>query len=136
MGASVQPNHKKYSRCAPAILMQGILQPGVKKLSFLGEWISQDPLENYFGKQLARGGCCDNPTLKESLHNVVAICAQQSLELDRMKGIAGERDVSLMTALLIMTALHFLSAKDNNLDISLNIQCNNYMQLSRVISNN
>ena len=52
------------------------------KLFFLSERISQDPLENYFGKQRACGGPCDNPSLKECLQNAVAIRAQGSLELD------------------------------------------------------
>ena len=58
-------------------------QPG---LSILSERVSQDPLENYFGMQRARGGRCDNPTLKESLQNAVAIRAQRSMELDRVQG--------------------------------------------------
>ena len=56
------------------------------KLFLLSERISQDPLENYFGKQRARGGRCDNPSLKECLQNAVAIRAQGSLELDRVRG--------------------------------------------------
>ena len=63
-----------------------LLRPGTERLSLLSERISQDPLENYFGMQRARGGRCDNPTLKESLQNAVAIRAQRSLELDRVQG--------------------------------------------------
>ena len=55
-------------------------------LYFLSERISQDPLENYFGKQRSRGRRSDNPTVKESLQNAVAIRAQKSLELDRVQG--------------------------------------------------
>ena len=61
-------------------------QPGGGSLFFLSERISQDPLENYFGQQRARGGRCDNPTIKECLQNAVAIRAQHSLELDRVQG--------------------------------------------------
>ena len=61
-------------------------QPGEERLTLLSERFSQDPLENYFGKQRARGGRCDNPTLKESLQNAVAIRAQRSMELDRVQG--------------------------------------------------
>lgn len=61
-------------------------QTGEEKLSLLSERVSQDPLENYFGMQRARGRRCDNPTLKESLQNAVAICAQRSLELDQVQG--------------------------------------------------
>lgn len=60
-------------------------QPG-EDLFFLSERITQDPLENYFGKQRARGGRCDNPCLKECLQNAVAIRAQRSMNLDRVQG--------------------------------------------------
>ena len=60
-------------------------QPG-DKLFLLSERISQDPLENYFGKQRSRGGRCDNPCFKECLQNAVAIRAQRSLDLDRVRG--------------------------------------------------
>ena len=55
-------------------------------LFLLSERISQDPLENYFGKQRSRGGRCDNPCIKECLHNAAAIRAQKSMELDRVQG--------------------------------------------------
>ena len=61
-------------------------QPNSEGLFFLSERISQDPLENYFGKQRARGGRCDNPTVKECLKSAVAIRAQRSLNLDRVQG--------------------------------------------------
>ena len=61
-------------------------QPGSVGLFLLSEHVSQDPLENYFEKQCARGGRCDNPTVQDALKNVVAIRAQQSLELDRVQG--------------------------------------------------
>lgn len=51
-------------------------QAGEERLSLLSERVSQDPLENYFGMQRARGHRCDNPTLKESLQNAVAIRAR------------------------------------------------------------
>ena len=59
-------------------------QPG--NLFLLSERICQDPLENYFGQQRARGGRCDNPTVKEALQNAVAIRAQHSIQLDRVQG--------------------------------------------------
>ena len=61
-------------------------QLGSVGLFLLSEHVSQDPLENYFGKQRARGGRCDNPTVQDVLKNAVAIRAQQSLELDRVQG--------------------------------------------------
>lgn len=61
-------------------------QPGAEGLFLLSERITQDPLENYFGKQRSRGRRCDNPNLKECLQNSVTIRAQKSLELDRVQG--------------------------------------------------
>ena len=60
--------------------------PRNETLALLSERLSQDPLENYFGIQQARGQRCNNPTLQESLQNAVAIRAQHSLELDRVQG--------------------------------------------------
>ena len=60
--------------------------PGRENLFFLSERITQDPLENYFGMQRARGRRCDNPSLKECLQNAVAIRAQRSLDLDDVQG--------------------------------------------------
>ena len=61
-------------------------QPGSEGLFLLSERISQDPLENYFGKQRARGGRCDNPTIQECMKKAVAIRAQKSLILDKVQG--------------------------------------------------
>ena len=61
-------------------------QPNSDGLFLLSERISQDPIENYFGKQRARGGRCDNPTVHECLKSAVAIRAQRSLEMDRVQG--------------------------------------------------
>ena len=57
-----------------------LTQPGNERVSLLSERVSQDPLENYFGMQRARGRRCDNPTIKESLQNAVAIrvCSNRS----------------------------------------------------------
>ena len=61
-------------------------QPGSPSLFLLSERISQDPLANYFGMQRSRGQRSGNPNIKESLQNAVAIRAQKSLELDRVRG--------------------------------------------------
>ena len=53
---------------------------------FLSERISQDPLENYFGKQRARGGRNDNPTMQQCLHNAAAIRVQKSLATNPIHG--------------------------------------------------
>ena len=63
-----------------------LLQPDSEGLFLLSERVSQDPLENYFGKQRARGGRCDNPSIKECIQNSIAIRAQQSLQLDHVRG--------------------------------------------------
>lgn len=41
---------------------------------FLSERISQDPLENYFGRVCARGGQCKNPTAKDCLVSAQSLC--------------------------------------------------------------
>ncbi len=56
------------------------------KLYLLSERISQDPIENYFGLQRARGGRNENPTLQQCLTNASAIRVQKSQALDPVKG--------------------------------------------------
>ena len=51
-------------------------------LFLLSERFSQDPLENYFGKQRARGGRNENPNLAQSLVNA---SAQSSAVLDPVR---------------------------------------------------
>ena len=55
-------------------------------VTFLSERISQDPLENYFGQQRARGGRNENPTMQQCLHNAAAIRVQKSLATDPVRG--------------------------------------------------
>ena len=69
-----------------AMTKELLSQPGSEDLFVLSERFSQDPLENYFGKQRTRGSRSDNPSFKECLQNAVAIRAQKSLELDRVQG--------------------------------------------------
>ena len=57
-----------------------------ENLFILSERFSQDPLENYFGQQRARGGRSDNPTVQRSLHNVGALRIQKSMALDPVRG--------------------------------------------------
>ena len=56
------------------------------KLFLLSERLSQDPLENYFGKQRAKGERSDNPTVQRALQNAGAIRIQKSLALDPVRG--------------------------------------------------
>ena len=43
--------------------------PGVTGQYLLSERFSQDPLENYFSRQRASGGRCDNPTASNTLNS-------------------------------------------------------------------
>lgn len=52
----------------------------------LSERVSQDPLENYFGQQRARGGRNENPTVQQCVHNAAAIRVQKSLALNPVRG--------------------------------------------------
>ena len=61
-------------------------QASGEKLYVLSEWISQDPLENYFGKQRARGGRNENPNLQQCLHNAAVLRVQKSMALDPVRG--------------------------------------------------
>ena len=54
------------------------LKPG---LFLLTERFNQDPLESYFGKQRARGGRNDNPSVRSFLHNEQAIRVHRSLAI-------------------------------------------------------
>ena len=55
-------------------------------LYFLSERVSQDPIENYFGKQRARGGRNENPNLLQCVHNAAALRVQKSMALDPIRG--------------------------------------------------
>jgi len=55
-------------------------------LFLLSERISQDPLENYFGQQRARGGRNENPNLLQCLNNAAAIRIQKSIATDPVRG--------------------------------------------------
>ena len=57
-----------------------------ESLFLLSERISQDPLENYFGKQRARGGRNENPNLEQCVINAAALRVQGSVALDRVRG--------------------------------------------------
>lgn len=63
-----------------------LLSSNKDDLFLLSERFSQDPLENYFGQQRARGGRSDNPTIQRSLHNASALRVQKSMALDPVRG--------------------------------------------------
>ena len=55
-------------------------------LFILSERISQDPLENYFGKQRARCGRNENPSVVQCVQNARGIRMQVSTSLDPVRG--------------------------------------------------
>ena len=63
-----------------------LLGDGSAGIFLLSERISQDPLENYFGQQRARGGRNENPNLQQCLHNAAAIRVQKSIATDPIRG--------------------------------------------------
>ena len=63
-----------------------LLQDPSQKLYFLSERLSQDPLENYFGQQRARGGRNENPSLHQCVHNAAAVRVQKSMALEAVRG--------------------------------------------------
>ena len=99
-----------------------LTRPGNDKLSLISERLSQDPLENYFGMQRARGRRCANPTIKEFLQNAVAIRAQHSLKLNHVRGIAGENNDCLMVPQKLTTP-HSPSARDHRAYADIILEC-------------
>lgn len=67
-------------------LAQYLLSDNTGDLFLLNERRTQDPLENYFGQQRARGGRNENPNLQQCLYNVAAIRVQKSLASDPVRG--------------------------------------------------
>lgn len=57
-----------------------------KDLFLLSERFSQDPLENYFGRQRARGGRNENANMQQCLMNASALRMQQSGALNPVRG--------------------------------------------------
>ena len=66
--------------------MAKFLLTSSEKVFFLSERLSQDPLENYFGQQRARGGRNENPTLQQCVTNAAALRIQKSFALDPVRG--------------------------------------------------
>ncbi len=60
-------------------------------LYVLSERFSQDPLENYFGKQRQRGGRNENPNLQQCLVNAASLRIQGSPALDPVRGNCRKR---------------------------------------------
>ena len=56
------------------------------EIVLLSEQLSQDPLENYFGQQRARGGRNENPSLHQCVHNAAAVHVQKYMALEAVRG--------------------------------------------------
>ena len=70
-----------------------------KDLFILSERVSQDPLENYFGKQRARGGRNENPTVQQCVHNQLHCVYRNPKLLTLLEVIVVGRDGSFMMSL-------------------------------------
>ena len=64
-------------------------------LFLLSERITQDSLENYFGKQRTRGGRNENPNLKQCKINAAALRVQGSMALDPVRGNCRKRQMDI-----------------------------------------
>jgi hypothetical protein len=65
--------------------------PGTRGKYILSECFTQDPLENYFGQLRARGGRCENPTVKSALDSAQSLRIQKSLALQPVRGNCGRK---------------------------------------------
>lgn len=60
--------------------------PQLKGKYLLSEHLCQDPLENYFGQQRARGGWCQNPTAQACITAAQSLRIQGSLAMVPVRG--------------------------------------------------
>ena len=74
-------------------------------LFLLSEKVSQDPIENYFGRQRARGGRNENPILQKCVHNAAALRLQKSLSLDPVRGNCRRKRLNYSTEIIDSTPL-------------------------------
>ena len=63
--------------------------PGTKFV--LTERFTQDPLEEFFGKQRSFGGQNDNPTIMQFVHNTTSLRVQRSIALEPVCGNCRKR---------------------------------------------
>ena len=80
--------------------------PGVQYI--LSEKLSQDPLENYFGQQRARGGRCDNPTMSDCLHSAQSLRVQRSFALQPVRGNCSKKRKLFQKSPQPLMTLHYL----------------------------
>ena len=77
--------------------------PGV--ICFFSEKLCQDPIESFFGKQRARGGRSDNPTVKQFCENTASLRVQGSAALEPVRGNCGKRKHDSLSSVDIATPL-------------------------------
>jgi len=70
-------------------IVKFLLSQGMKYV--LTERFNQDTVEVLFGQQRARGGRCDNPSVKQFLLNTQAIMVQKSLALGGSSNISSRK---------------------------------------------
>ena len=63
-----------------------LLSQGDEDVFLLSERVSQDPLENYFGQQRARGGRNEHPTMQQCIQNAASLRIQKSFALQPVRG--------------------------------------------------
>ena len=61
-------------------------RPEVSGHYLLSERFSQDPIENYFGRQRAAGGYSQNPTVQACVNNAQSLRVQGSHALNPVRG--------------------------------------------------
>ena len=109
--------------------------PGVTGQYLLSERFSQDPLENYFSRQRASGGCCDNPTASNTLNCAQSVRVQGSLALQSVRGNCSHK--RRLFALLLMTH-HCRKGQGRSnrcpLYLSFTFNCYNYIRLKQIWS--
>lgn len=99
-------------------LLSGV--PDGEPLYFLSERISQDPIENYFGKQRARGGRNENPNLQQCVHNAATLRVQKSFALNPIRGNCRRKRLSYSCMLMMMMIkmlkymYHYQNEKEND----------------------
>ena len=77
--------------------------PGVTGQFILSECFSQDPLENYFGQVRARGGRCENPTVKAALESAQSLRVQGSYAMRPVRGNSSRKRLLFNTQDVIDT---------------------------------
>ena len=80
--------------------------PGVTGQYLLSERFSQDPLENYFSRQRASGGRCDNPTASNTLNSARVFRCRGCLPFSRSEATAAIKEGSLLTSSLLLMIHH------------------------------